>query len=355
MSLFDQKLIVVLGAGGVGKTTLSVTMALAAVKAGKRVALLSIDPAKRLADALGIELGSQLRKVDIEIRASGNGSLSAAMIDQRKVFDDIVKQAVSDPEKFKNITEHNFYLAMTQKLGGVVEYLSLAKVGALLDNERFDLIVLDTPPDNHALDFLNKPNILANFKENKVIHWLIKPLSVMDKFGGRKLFSFGEKIINNISKIVGLSALQSVAQFILLLQDVIESMFDIGDRVAETLKSTACSFVTVSTVQEAPYRAAMSMIGFLDKNKFNFNYHIFNQLLPRDVKEELEIIEPPLSPNLLLLQDRHTMEQQKITHNKYVHESNSLLICESPQSPDTVDGLRQLVEQLENELARKPH
>lgn len=284
----SKKVIVLLGAGGVGKTTSSIALALLAAKAGRRVGLLSIDPAKRLATALGIRLGSELRPIAFKGYEDIEGTLEAAMLDQKAVFDEMVERFSSNPKTRKQIFEHSLYQAVSNRFGGALEYMALAKLQRMIDSERYDLIVLDTPPDAHALDFLARPNILAGFMEHKVIQWLIKPFYIAQKLGLQKLVSIGERLAGGIAEVTGVKAMQILAEFIMLMQDVIAGFHAMGEKLTKMLRSTSTGFVVVSTPRSASIRSAISMIDQLTYQEFPLDFLIINRCLPDKVAKCVE-------------------------------------------------------------------
>lgn len=276
------KVLVILGPGGVGKTTTSLALAIGAAKSGKRVALLSVDPAKRLADALGIELGSDLVKVDFP-EGSVKGSLSASMIDQKAIFDQMIHRFVKDETSKQKIFDHRLYKALSSNLAGPLEYLSLAKLHELVKSKSYDLVVLDTPPESQALDFLARPNLLAGFMEKKVINWLIKPFTLANKLGFGKVLSLGERLMGGVAQIVGIDALRSLADFVMLMQSVIEGFHETGQSVLNTLRSNSTQFLLITKPSHQGGRTALSMAEQLYGMSFDLHGVMLNRCLPKKV------------------------------------------------------------------------
>ncbi len=278
----NSRILVTIGSGGVGKTTSSIAMAMLAARMGKRVGLLSIDPAKRLADALGIPLGSELRPVQLGGQISG--SLEAAMLDQKAVFDDMVRRFASSPALQEKIFQNSIYKEVSANLGGPLEYMALAKLESMLSQDRYDLIVLDTPPDTHALDFLSRPNILSGFIENGVMSWMIKPFHIAQKLGAGVIFKAGGKLMSGISSVTGVKMLRLVAEFLVLMEDVIIGFNRVGREVAESLKKSTTGFVLVS----APYNNAVRSAGHLMKELQAQNYPLLAIILNRNIPFSLQ-------------------------------------------------------------------
>lgn len=282
-----KKIIVMLGAGGVGKTTTSVATALLGAKAGKRVALLSIDPAKRLAAALGIPLGNDLRSIEWPQGVTIEGTVDAAMLDQKAVFDRMVLRHAKGPEAAAKILEHPLYIAASSNLSGPLEYMALAKLQELADDPKYDLIVLDTPPDTHALDFLARPNVLSGFMDNKVMAWLIKPFLVAGRFGLGRLLSASEKLMGGIARITGGSALRSFAEFLVLIQEVLEGFQKSGERITGILQSPETAFVLVTIPTPAAARSAAHLDLELRELGYGVDVLILNRCLDPKVGQDI--------------------------------------------------------------------
>ena len=274
--LHKRKVVIFIGSGGVGKTSCSLAFAIFAAKQGLNVGILSIDPAKRLADALGIKLDNKFRKIlstDKDIK----GSLKAAMIDQREVFDQMVHKYSPNEEIAQKISEHKLYQAASSKIAGSLEYMALAQLQDIVDSKKFDLVILDTPPDTNALAFLKKPNVLAGFKNNKVMSWLIKPFYLANRFGLKKFFSVGEKLMGGVSKVTGVQALSILSEFLMLMQNVIDGFHLAGEKVKKTLESEKTGFVLVTVPGNASKRSAMNLLKSLNSMKYYLDAIIFNK------------------------------------------------------------------------------
>lgn len=280
----DKKVVLVLGAGGVGKTTTSIAMAFAALEQGKKkIGLLSIDPAKRLADALGIPLGTKPALVPIKTK-NYLGQIHAAMVDQKEIFDQMVKRYAPTPLIANKILGHPIYQAASTELAGPLEYMALAQLESMVASKSFDLIIVDTPPDSHALDFLSRPNILADFMENKVMSWLIKPFHMASKIGIGRLLNHGERLMGGLSKVTGLQALKLVAEFLILMQQVIEGFHENGQRIKSLLSDPGTFFFLVSTPNQTSFDTAQ----FLKRELAAKNYPLYGWVFNRTIGSELK-------------------------------------------------------------------
>lgn len=281
----EHKNLVMVGSGGVGKTTLSASLAIACAEAGHRVGLISIDPAKRLADALGMSLTGAL--TPIELPDSGRndaprGSLHGCMLDSKAVFDDMIRTHASSTEAARVILQHPLYRAASESLSGPLEYMALAKLDQMQRSGRYDRIILDTPPDSQALEFLTRPNILAGFMEQNVTQWLLKPLALMQKSGLAKRFaSFGERLLGGVAKVSGLQALAIVAEFFVLMQDVIAGFHTSGMRVSKELKEPHTAFILACVPTQASVTSSLALSKRLDELGFRLEHAFVNKCLPK--------------------------------------------------------------------------
>jgi anion-transporting ArsA/GET3 family ATPase len=286
--LRTQRVVIVIGAGGVGKTTSSVALAIHAARLGRRVALLSIDPAKRLAAALGIELGHELRPILFPGSAQISGQLHAAMLDQKAVFDSMVRKHAPSPRIADRILTDPLYVAASTNLSGPLEYMALARLQELADNPEWDLVVLDTPPDAHALDFLARPNVLSGFMENKVIARLLKPIVVAGRMGFGGLAAVSEKVLGGVTSVTGFGALKAFGEFILLMQEVIDGFHRSGERVLEIIKRDSTSFILVAVPNRSAARAAEALTRELRTMGYALDGAVFNRCLPSAVRKDLD-------------------------------------------------------------------
>lgn len=213
----------------------------------------------------------------------------------------------------EKILVHPVYKAASTNLSGPLEYMALAKLKELAEDHRFDLIVLDTPPDTHALDFLARPNVLAGFMENRVMNWLIKPFLVASRFGLGRVLSAGEKLMGGIAKVTGFAALHSFGDFLVLMQEVIEGFHRSGEKIVELLHQGGTSFTLVTVPTLAAARAAVNLDTQLKDLGYRTGALIFNRRLPADVAIDLAArdgAEP--SPALAALARRESGERHVI-------------------------------------------
>ncbi len=249
-SWLDHRVLVTVGTGGVGKTTVSAAIGLEAARRGKRALVLTIDPARRLADALGLdELGHEAREIPASVlRAAGvrgNGSLSAMMLDTKRTFDELVARYAPDAEAVERIHRNPIYQNLTDALAGSREYSAMERLHQLHSLDDYELIVLDTPPAAHALDFLDAPRRLTAFLDSQLLKILFAPALALGRTGLR-LFQFGARaVLPVIERITGMEFLQVVSEFLLAFESMLVGFTTRAREIEELLRSPACGFVLV--------------------------------------------------------------------------------------------------------------
>ncbi|MCB0386079.1 MAG: ArsA family ATPase, partial [Bdellovibrionales bacterium] len=276
--VFDQyKVIICAGTGGVGKTTLSACLGILAARAGKRTLVLTIDPAKRLADALGIDATSE-SEIAVALENT-KGSLSAAMINPASIFDRFIHRSAKKPELAQRILNNSLYRQMSTTLSGSQEFTSLERLQTALDSGQFDLIILDTPPSQHAVDFLYAPQKIYSLFQNAITQWFVqKPGS-----GGflQGLFQRGTK--------TALAALEKVtgSHFIRELSDFFEGVAEIQDEVSgrsiavhRLLTGPDTAFILITGFDRAKLGATRDFINELRKGGYALNSVIVNRCFP---------------------------------------------------------------------------
>ncbi|KGN32159.1 ATPase [Knoellia sinensis KCTC 19936] len=259
-------IIVCCGSGGVGKTTTAAALGIRAAEAGRKVVVLTIDPARRLAQSLGLtELDNTPRPVaDVDLAAGGR--LDAMMLDMKRTFDEVV-EAHATPEKAAQILANPFYQAVSSSFAGTQEYMAMEKLGQLRTQaERdgtWDLIVVDTPPSRSALDFLDAPKRLGSFLDGRFVRLLMAPA----KAGGRaylKVFSVGVDLAQRtLSRVLGGQMLQDVQTFVAALDTMFGGFRERADVTYALLKEDTTAFVVVASPDRDALREAAFFVARL--------------------------------------------------------------------------------------------
>src|SRR3954467_15654134 len=253
--LDSASILVCCGAGGVGKTTTSAALALRAAERGRRVCVLTIDPARRLAQSMGLtELDNTPRAV-ADVDAKAGGSLDAMMLDMKRTFDDIVL-AHADPQRAQQILANPFYVSLSSSFAGTQEYMAMEKLGQLKQDGKWDLIVVDTPPSRSALDFLDAPQRLGRFLGGRMIRLLLAPAKSGGR-GVRKVFTAGLTVFTNVlTRILGGQVLKDLSLFVASLETMFGGFRERAERTYQLLKEPGTAFVVVAVPERDALREA---------------------------------------------------------------------------------------------------
>jgi len=249
----DTHIIVCTGSGGVGKTTTSAALALRAAERGRRVVVLTIDPARRLAQSMGIgTLDNTPRPVP---GVEGEGSLDAMMLDMKRTFDEVVESQAS-PEKAAQILANPFYQALSSSFAGTQEYMAMEKLGQLhkdaLRTGKWDLIVVDTPPSRSALDFLDAPERLSSFLDGRFIRLLLAPAR-----GPARLMTAGLSAVTNaLTKILGAQVLRDMQTFVAAFDTLFGGFRQRAQKTFALLQAPGTAFVVVASPEPDALREA---------------------------------------------------------------------------------------------------
>ncbi|HET6875477.1 MAG TPA: ArsA-related P-loop ATPase [Acidimicrobiales bacterium] len=266
MTALDQvvdgrRVVICAGPGGVGKTTCAAAIALEAARRGKRACVVTIDPAKRLADALGLEsLTNDARQVDLGPSGSGTGpgELWALMLDTKTTFDEVVRRNAGSAEQAQAILDNKLYRNISGALGGTQEYMAMEKLYSLDSEGHYDLIVVDTPPTRHALDFLDAPKRLLRFLNNRIFRLLMAPT----RASLRALGTATQMFLRTLSKVVGGAVVGDAVAFFTAFEGMEQGFRDRAALVSKLLEDPATAFVVVA----APRRdAVVEAVYFADR------------------------------------------------------------------------------------------
>ncbi len=269
------RIIVCCGSGGVGKTTTAAAIGLRAAERGRKVVVLTIDPARRLAQSMGLtELDNTPRVVK---GVTGDGELQAMMLDMKRTFDEVVL-AHADPERARAIMENPFYQSLSAGFAGTQEYMAMEKLGQLRAAEEWDLIVVDTPPSRSALDFLDAPNRLGSFLDGKVIRILTAPAKV----GGRSAMKFlnvGMGLFTGtLGKIFGAQLLTDVQTFISAMDSMFGGFRERADRTYQLLQAPGTAFLVVAAPERDALREAAYFVDRLAADRMPLAGLVLNRV-----------------------------------------------------------------------------
>lgn len=260
--LLERRILVCVGSGGVGKTTTAATLALAAARRGKRTLVLTIDPARRLANSLGLaSLGHQVQEVDRALVRKGapnaNGELHAMMLDQKQAFDEVVAKHAKDPAAVKRILANPVYAQISGSLAGAQEYAAMAKLHDFDQSGVYDLIIVDTPPTAHALDFLDAPSKLSEAIDSPAIDWFRK----LQGEGGSRWSLVGKGgsfIIKRLAKFVGSKFIDDLSVFFTEFNDILGGFRQRAEETFALLRQPRVGFLLVASPEPMAVREALA-------------------------------------------------------------------------------------------------
>ncbi len=248
----SRHVILCVGSGGVGKTTVTAAIGLAAARRGLRVLCLTIDPARRLANSLGLRrMTSDAQKVDASLFAQAgvevSGSMTVMMLDTKRTFDDLVVRHASSPEARDRILENRLYQYVSTSLAGTQEYMAMEKLLAVKRDTNYDLIVLDTPPTSNALDFLDAPERLIEALDSAAMRWFIQAFEKSGKFSLNLVAKSVAVVLKGIGRLTGGGFLEQMAEFITELNDLFGGFRERASQVAEAFRGPDFGYVLVTT------------------------------------------------------------------------------------------------------------
>ncbi|MFF2553197.1 ArsA family ATPase [Nocardia sp. NPDC058058] len=269
-----SRIVVCCGSGGVGKTTTAAAIALRAAESGRKVVVLTIDPARRLAQSLGVsDLGNTPQKV--ELGEGVKGELYAMMLNMRRTFDDMVLEHTS-PEKAEQIFANPIYQTVASSFGGTSEYMAMEKLGQLASKREWDLIVVDTPPSRNALDFLDAPKRLGNFLNGKMIRVIMAP----GRGVGKLVAGAMSLALRGVSTIVGGQLLKDASVFLQSLESMFGGFQDRADRTYAMLSRPGTHFIVVAAAEPDALREASFFVDRLSTDKMPLAGLVLNRTHP---------------------------------------------------------------------------
>ena len=250
-TIAGRDIVVCVGAGGVGKTTTSAAIGLKEALSGKKVLALTIDPARRLADALGMpDVGNEERSIPIELTGKTpkeGGGLWAMMLEAKRTFDQMVERYASSPEVAETIFKNPFYRHVSGALSGSQEYMAIEKLSELHEERRYDLIVLDTPPSANALDFLTAPERMMAFLDQSVLQWFLKPYLTLSRMGIKTFQITSRAFLKVVGKLIGGEAIKDILDFFEGFEGMYDGFRQRAETVDRVLRRARTGFVLVAT------------------------------------------------------------------------------------------------------------
>ena len=293
--LEGKQICIVAGSGGVGKTTCSAALALGLAAAGQRVAVITIDPAKRLANALGMEeLGNEPKLVDPAVFAAEGldiqGELWAMMLDAKATFDGLIERLAPDAKTRDEILQNRIYQELSGAVAGSQEFTAVARVYDLHRDGGFDVLVLDTPPSRNALDFLDAPDRLTQFFQGRALKVFMAPTGLAGRVVGK-----GTGVVFSVMKrVTGVDLLQDLSVFFRSLGGIVGGFTERAAGVKALLADPATTFLIVTSPQKEPVEEAIFFRGKLRDAKMPFGGLVVNRVDPGVGESE------PLEPGAIV-------------------------------------------------------
>jgi len=278
--LSAREIVVTCGSGGVGKTTSAAALgAMAAAELGGKVLVLTVDPARRLANALGLE---QFGNVEVRVgddlyHAAGvepRGELWAAMLDTKESWDELVRLHAPDEETRQAILDNPLYQNVTGKFVQSHDYIAMERLFEIHASGRYDLIIVDTPPTRNALDFLEAPERMADFFSSRLLRWLIAP------YRSRLVTAASRPFYRVADAILGAQFLADIAEFFILFQTMYDGFVERARAVERLLADRRTAFVVVTTLEAAPVAEAEFFIEALSARNLHLGGVVLNKVLP---------------------------------------------------------------------------
>ncbi len=279
--LATKEIVVCCGSGGVGKTTTAAAAAaMAASQLGGKVLVVTVDPARRLANALGLEAfgNVETRVPTAAFEAAGyepRGELWAAMLDTKQSWDDLVRMHAPDDRTRDAILGNPLYANITGRFVQSHDYIAMERLYEIHVSGRYDLVVVDTPPTRNALDFLEAPERMADFFSSRLLRWLTVPYR-------SRLVNMASKPFYRVADtILGSAFLEDIAEFFLLFQTMYDGFVERARALQRLIEDKRTTFVVVSTLESAPLREAEFFMGALEDHDFHLGAIVLNKVLPR--------------------------------------------------------------------------
>ncbi len=366
--LAERDVVICIGSGGVGKTTTAAALAIAAARAGRNVVVLTVDPARRLADALG--LGAASPKGADEAPAAGSsedtsarlgrgsglgndprriegpwaGELWAVMLDPAITFDNLIREHAADPAQAAAVLANRLYQNLTSSLSGTHEYMAAERLLSLHLDPRFDLVVVDTPPSQHALDLLDSPSRLTRFIDHRLYRSILAPRRGLMK----AVSSATQLVIRTISQVVGAALLTDVVDFFAAFEGMDEGFRQRAADVDRVLRGPDATYVAVTAPRHESLREARWLIGRLHERGRRADAVVVNRLTPdflggADATDLGGTDADPLAQNLRDLAALRRSEEALVTD---LDADTIVLIDEQPEPVTDVASLEALAVQL---------
>jgi anion-transporting ArsA/GET3 family ATPase len=270
------RIIVCCGSGGVGKTTTAAALGLRAAERGRQVCVLTVDPARRLAQSMGLSTLDNTPRLIEDVEGEAGGSLHAMMLDMKRTFDEIV-EAHADPARAAQILANPFYQSLSSSFAGTQEYMAMEKLGQLRRSDEWDLIIVDTPPSRSALDFLDAPERLGRFLDGRLIRLLTSPVKASRPFT-RVLNAGFSMMTGALTKLLGAQVLRDAQTFITAFDSMFGGFRERADATYRLLQAPGTSFIVIAVPEPDALREASYFVERLAEERMPLAGLILNRV-----------------------------------------------------------------------------
>lgn len=288
-ALVDRhRLLLCVGSGGVGKTTTAAALGLFAARRGRRAAVLTIDPARRLKDSLGIDaLGGEPHSVPLELLGgAGAGSLDAMLLDAKHTFDTLIRRYALSEAAAERVLGNRIYQSISTALAGSQEYMAMERLHAIACEQRYDLLVVDTPPTHHALDFLEAPERLTALLSSRAAAILQNPSLILSRESSRLAQAALGAVLRGLERFTGFELLRDVGEFVAGIEGFSSGFQSRAAEVAAFLRERHTAFVLVTTPEAARIGETLAFHRELERAGLPFGGFIVNRVLPAALVRE---------------------------------------------------------------------
>ncbi len=285
--LTDKNLVVFVGEGGVGKTSVAAATALAAAGRGRRVAVLTVDPAPRLGDALGLaDIDGTAREVQLPQGCAPGGSLTAQRLDTKHTFDRMVESMSPTTEAARVLLANPIYQAISTSLGGSEHYMTFQRLYELVEEHRYDMLVIDTPPAAHAADLLSTPVRLGALLETGAPAILADPARILARTGSRLAKNTALALISVIEKVSGLSLTGQISEFMTSFEGILEDLRDRTEKINALLRAKQTAFCLVTRPQPERVSSTLAFATALARDGIELDALLVNRVTPEHRTED---------------------------------------------------------------------
>src|SRR5262245_61734299 len=285
--LAETRVLVCCGSGGVGKTTTAAALGLLAVQQGRNVLVMTIDPAKRLAQSMGLlDLSHEPQRIDLgalagnEPSARYRGSLSAMMLDTKHTFDALIEKYAPNETVKQTIFANSYYQHLSTSLMGSREFMAMEKVYEITEGNAFDLVIVDTPPSEHALDFIDAPRRLFELFEGSFVNLLLQPVRLAGRIGFALVRRSSDRVLKVFEKLTGYEVLADLSDFFLAFSGMFDGFKDRSRKVGEILRRTDTRFLLVCAPEPTSLAQADRFFARIGSERLPLGGLIVNRVNP---------------------------------------------------------------------------